>query len=59
MFIYFLQGYFLLSEGAKIRHGVRTINITISARNPCFGNRLFFSLSRTLPVCKLFNDKGC
>jgi hypothetical protein len=35
----FLQGYFLLSEGAKVRHGVRTINITISARNPCFGNR--------------------
>ncbi|CAM0875566.1 unnamed protein product [Alopecurus aequalis] len=33
------KGYFLLSEGAKIRHGVRTINITISARNPCFGNR--------------------
>ncbi|AQK64015.1 hypothetical protein ZEAMMB73_Zm00001d013620 [Zea mays] len=33
------KGYFLLSEGAKTRHGVRTINITISARNPCFGNR--------------------
>ncbi|CAN6291927.1 unnamed protein product [Urochloa humidicola] len=33
------KGYFLLSEGAKIHHGVRTINITISARNPCFGNR--------------------
>ncbi|BAS85592.1 Os03g0659900, partial [Oryza sativa Japonica Group] len=33
------KGYFLLSEGAKVRHGVRTINITISARNPCFGNR--------------------
>ncbi|XP_051179176.1 membralin-like protein At1g60995 isoform X2 [Lolium perenne] len=33
------KGYFLLSEGSKIRHGVRTINITISARNPCFGNR--------------------
>ncbi|OEL35423.1 hypothetical protein BAE44_0003558 [Dichanthelium oligosanthes] len=33
------KGYFLLSEAAKIRHGVRTINITISARNPCFGNR--------------------
>ncbi|KAG8061994.1 hypothetical protein GUJ93_ZPchr0003g18134 [Zizania palustris] len=33
------KGYFLLSEGAKLRHGVRTINITISARNPCFGNR--------------------
>ncbi|KAJ1294310.1 hypothetical protein BS78_01G136700 [Paspalum vaginatum] len=33
------KGYFLLSEGAKIRHGVRTVNITISARNPCFGNR--------------------
>ncbi|KAG8097721.1 hypothetical protein GUJ93_ZPchr0013g34912 [Zizania palustris] len=33
------KGYFLLSEGAKLRHGVRMINITISARNPCFGNR--------------------
>jgi hypothetical protein len=43
MFISFLQGYFLLSEGAKTRHGVRTINITISARNPCFGNRFLFS----------------
>ncbi|AQK64020.1 hypothetical protein ZEAMMB73_Zm00001d013620 [Zea mays] len=35
-YLYGLQGYFLLSEGAKTRHGVRTINITISARNPCF-----------------------
>uniref|UniRef100_A0A453H0Z2 Membralin n=1 Tax=Aegilops tauschii subsp. strangulata TaxID=200361 RepID=A0A453H0Z2_AEGTS len=33
------KGYFLLSEVAKNSHGVRTINITISARNPCFGNR--------------------
>ncbi|VAI00807.1 hypothetical protein VPH35_071059 [Triticum aestivum] len=33
------KGYFLLSEVAKNTHGVRTINITISARNPCFGNR--------------------
>lgn len=49
MLISFLQGYFLLSEGAKIRHGVRTVNITISARNPCFGNRF---LSRILnPSC--------
>jgi hypothetical protein len=31
MLISFLQGNFLLSEGAKIRHGVRTINIFISA----------------------------
>ncbi|XP_072988046.1 membralin-like protein At1g60995 isoform X2 [Typha latifolia] len=34
-----MKGYFLLSEGAKSRHGVRTINITISAQNSCFGNR--------------------
>nr|CAD1828212.1 unnamed protein product [Ananas comosus var. bracteatus] len=33
------KGYFLLSEGAKSRHGIRTINITISARSSCFGNR--------------------
>ncbi|XP_010923757.1 membralin-like protein At1g60995 isoform X2 [Elaeis guineensis] len=33
------KGFFLLSEGAKSRHNIRMINITISARNPCFGNR--------------------
>ncbi|KAJ3685388.1 hypothetical protein LUZ61_014552 [Rhynchospora tenuis] len=33
------KGYFLLSEGAKARHGVKTINVTISAQNSCFGNR--------------------
>ncbi|XP_008782691.1 membralin-like protein At1g60995 [Phoenix dactylifera] len=33
------KGFFLLPEGAKSRHSIRTINITISAQNPCFGNR--------------------
>lgn len=33
------KGYFLLPEGAKIRHNIQTVNITISAQNPCFGNR--------------------
>lgn len=31
MLISFLQDNFLLSEGTKIRHGVGTINIFISA----------------------------
>ncbi|XVF67693.1 hypothetical protein PTKIN_Ptkin10aG0142000 [Pterospermum kingtungense] len=33
------KGYFLLPEGAKSRHNIRTINISISPRHPCFGNR--------------------
>ncbi|RWW79343.1 hypothetical protein BHE74_00012378 [Ensete ventricosum] len=33
------KGYFLLSEGAKSRHDIRTINATISAQSTCFGNR--------------------
>ncbi|XP_077253774.1 S3 self-incompatibility locus-linked pollen protein isoform X2 [Tasmannia lanceolata] len=33
------KGYFLLSEGAKSRHNVRIVNITISAQHSCFGNR--------------------
>ncbi|KAK8613620.1 hypothetical protein V6N13_101377 [Hibiscus sabdariffa] len=33
------KGYFLLPEAAKSRHNIRTINISISARHPCFGNR--------------------
>ncbi|KNA13265.1 hypothetical protein SOVF_118390 [Spinacia oleracea] len=33
------KGYFLLPEEAKARHNVRTANISISARHPCFGNR--------------------
>ncbi|XWS54884.1 hypothetical protein CRYUN_Cryun10bG0127900 [Craigia yunnanensis] len=33
------KGYFLLPEVAKSRHNMRTINISISARHPCFGNR--------------------
>ncbi|OAY39832.1 membralin-like protein At1g60995 isoform X1 [Manihot esculenta] len=33
------KGYFLLPEDAKSRHNIRTVNISISARHPCFGNR--------------------
>ncbi|KAJ8749859.1 hypothetical protein K2173_013774 [Erythroxylum novogranatense] len=33
------KGYFLLPEEAKARHNIRTVNISISARHPCFGNR--------------------
>ncbi|KAF8412038.1 hypothetical protein HHK36_004598 [Tetracentron sinense] len=33
------KGYFLLPEGAKSRHNVHTVNISISARHSCFGNR--------------------
>ncbi|KAF9589822.1 hypothetical protein IFM89_028757 [Coptis chinensis] len=33
------KGYFLLPEGAKARHNIRTVNISISARHSCFGNR--------------------
>ncbi|KAG1348056.1 Membralin-like protein [Cocos nucifera] len=33
------KGFFLLPEGAKSRHNIQAINITISALNPCFGNR--------------------
>ncbi|CAL9043315.1 unnamed protein product [Musa banksii] len=33
------KGYFLLSEGAKSRHDIRTVNATISAQSTCFGNR--------------------
>ncbi|XP_051148287.1 membralin-like protein At1g60995 [Andrographis paniculata] len=33
------KGYFLLPEEARSRHGIRTINISISARHSCFGNR--------------------
>ncbi|XP_010942375.1 membralin-like protein At1g60995 [Elaeis guineensis] len=33
------KGFFLLPEGAKSRHNIRAINTTISALNPCFGNR--------------------
>lgn len=33
------KGYFLLPEAARSRHGIRTINISISARHSCFGNR--------------------
>ncbi|KAB1207048.1 Membralin [Morella rubra] len=32
-------GYFLLPEEAKSRHNIRTVNINISARHSCFGNR--------------------
>ncbi|XP_074311670.1 membralin-like protein At1g60995 isoform X2 [Silene latifolia] len=33
------KGYFLLPEEAKVRHNIRTANISISARHSCFGNR--------------------
>lgn len=33
------KGYFLLPEGAKSRHNIHTVNISISARHSCFGNR--------------------
>ncbi|KAL8088316.1 hypothetical protein AgCh_038192 [Apium graveolens] len=33
------KGYFLLPEEAKLRHNIRTINVSISARHSCFGNR--------------------
>ncbi|CAD5191823.1 membralin-like protein At1g60995 [Musa acuminata AAA Group] len=33
------KGYFLLPEGAKSQHHIRTTNLTISAQNSCFGNR--------------------
>lgn len=33
------KGFFLLPEGARFRHSIRTINISISAGHPCFGNR--------------------
>ncbi|GAA0157008.1 non-motor microtubule binding protein [Lithospermum erythrorhizon] len=33
------KGYFLLPEEAKLHHNIRTINISISARHACFGNR--------------------
>ncbi|KAK1308195.1 hypothetical protein QJS10_CPA09g00971 [Acorus calamus] len=33
------KGYFLLPEGAKLRHNVRTVNVSISAGHSCFGNR--------------------
>ncbi|KAF7842712.1 membralin-like protein [Senna tora] len=33
------KGYFLLPESAKSRHNIHTMNISISARHSCFGNR--------------------
>ncbi|KAL4025558.1 hypothetical protein IC575_013960 [Cucumis melo] len=33
------KGYFLLPEGAKSRHNIQTVNITIPAQHSCFGNR--------------------
>ncbi|CAA7029648.1 unnamed protein product [Microthlaspi erraticum] len=33
------KGYFLLPDEAKSRHNIRTANVSISARHPCFGNR--------------------
>ncbi|XP_074307937.1 membralin-like protein At1g60995 [Silene latifolia] len=33
------KGYFLLPEEAKVRHNIRTANLSISAQHTCFGNR--------------------
>ncbi|KAK6125638.1 hypothetical protein DH2020_040614 [Rehmannia glutinosa] len=33
------KGYFLLPEEARSKHSIHTINISISARHSCFGNR--------------------
>lgn len=33
------KGYFWLPEGAKSRHNVKTVNVSISAQSSCFGNR--------------------
>ncbi|VFQ63572.1 unnamed protein product [Cuscuta campestris] len=33
------KGYFLLTEEARLQHNINTINISISAQHPCFGNR--------------------
>ncbi|KAJ0077838.1 hypothetical protein Patl1_36857 [Pistacia atlantica] len=33
------KGYFLLPESARSQHNIRTVNISISARHSCFGNR--------------------
>lgn len=39
-FLYTMEkGFFLLPEEAKSRHNIRTVNLSISARHPCFGNR--------------------
>ncbi|EPS72367.1 hypothetical protein M569_02391, partial [Genlisea aurea] len=35
----FEKGYILLPEEAKSRHGIQAMNIGISARDSCFGNR--------------------
>ncbi|PHT48169.1 hypothetical protein CQW23_12377 [Capsicum baccatum] len=33
------KGYLLLPDEIRLRHNIHTINISISARHPCFGNR--------------------
>ncbi|XP_052186267.1 membralin-like protein At1g60995 [Diospyros lotus] len=33
------KGYFWLPEGARSKHNIHTVNISISARHSCFGNR--------------------
>ncbi|XP_008224597.1 PREDICTED: uncharacterized protein LOC103324328 [Prunus mume] len=33
------KGYFLLPESARAQHNIRSVNISISARHSCFGNR--------------------
>jgi hypothetical protein len=34
-----IQGYLLLPDDVKAQHNVYTMNISMSARNACFGNR--------------------
>lgn len=40
--VHMVQGYFLLPEGAKSRHNIQTVNITIPAQHSCFGNRYVY-----------------
>lgn len=42
----------MMSEGAKLRHDVKTINISISAQHTCFGNRYIFSSLVLVLVCE-------
>ncbi|XP_059436587.1 membralin-like protein At1g60995 [Corylus avellana] len=53
-YIYTMEkGYFLLPEGAKSRHNICTVNISISARHSCFGNSLYLP-NKTLPLSGWF-----
>ncbi|KAF2293813.1 hypothetical protein GH714_004977 [Hevea brasiliensis] len=52
------KGYFLLPEDAKSRHNIRTVNITISARHPCFGNRLGACMSTQKVTENSMSERG-